>query len=289
MNLVKRMFTGLCVATLAIGCGALLLFGWSGTGWKALIVPTGSMRPAIMPGSLVLVHSVPVASLKNGDVITYINPINPKTTVTHRIVKTYLSNTNRQIIVTKGDANRIADVPISASSVQGRVVWHLPHVGYWLLTLKKPIIILPIIYIAAFFIMSEEVIRLRDYLRLGQPYTLFGYENMKSRAKALPKRLALGLSITIALIMVSLAAGPTALALLKSNTVVLANNRISALAPLPPNSCSSNNVVTVTNSSSQTAGSGGAVTTGNTSGGSATSGNASNNNSTNTNITITNC
>ena len=282
----ERISRSLSIAILAVGCGALLLFGISTTGWKALAVPTGSMRPAIPPGSLVLVHRVPISSLKVGDVITYINPLNPRTTLSHRIVNKYLVGGKVPAFVTKGDANKTNDIPITEGSVEGKVVWHIPRVGYWLIDAKNPLIILPIIYIAALIIMFEEVIRLRDYLKFGQPYVLFGYEIGGKHLGGLNKRLALGLPLTIAFILISLAAGPTVLALLKSNTVALVDNRLTVSAPVVSNSCSNNNSVTVTNSSTQTATSGSAS---NTSGGSASSGNASNNNSTNTNITITNC
>jgi signal peptidase len=286
MKILERITTGLSVTVLVVCFVALLLFGVSATGWKALAVPTGSMRPAIPPGSLVLVRRVSIASLKVGDVITYINPVNPKTTLSHRIVKKYLLDGKVPAFVTKGDANKVNDIPITAGSIEGQVIWHLPRAGQWLIDLKNPLVILPIVDGAALIIMAEEVIRLRNYLRLGQPYVLFGYEIGGKHLGGLNKRLALGLPLTIAFILISLAAGPTVLALLKSNTVALVDNRLTVSAPVVSNSCSNNNSVTVTNSSTQTATSGSAS---NTSGGSASSGNASNNNSTNTNITITNC
>jgi len=287
MSMLKRIITGLSIIILTLGCGALLLFGWSGTGWKALIVPTGSMRPAIMPGSLVLVHHVPPASLKVGQVITYINPLDTKTTVTHRIVSLYLDDT-KTVIITKGDANKIDDVPISASSVQGKVVWHIPKLGYILLAIKKPIIILPVIYLAAIFIMTEEVIRLRNYYKLDQPYILAGYKSTSKPKKGLNKRLALGFSLSAAFILISFVAGSTVSALLKSNTVSLVGNRITATSTT---SCSgntnNNNTVIVTNNNGQTS------TTGNSSNsggnGSATSGNSTNNSSTSISITLSNC
>ena len=59
MNMVRRISTTMCIVILAVSIGAYIMFGWSGSGWKALSVPTGSMRPTIPPGSLVFVHRVP--------------------------------------------------------------------------------------------------------------------------------------------------------------------------------------------------------------------------------------
>ncbi len=151
-------------------CTALLFFGVGKFGWKALSIPTGSMRPTMPPGTLVFVHRVSTSSLEVGDVITYINPLHPSTTISHRIIKKIMVGGKIPGFITKGDANKVADSPIVAGLVEGKIVWHLPHAGYWLLDAKKPIIILPIIYIAALIIMAEEVIRLKDYLRSTQPY-----------------------------------------------------------------------------------------------------------------------
>src|SRR6185312_1351388 len=83
----KRLGISLTIAFFTVCCGAVLLFNWGALGWKALSVPTGSMRPHIPPGSLVLMHRVPVASINVGDVITYTNPLHPNSTITHRVIK----------------------------------------------------------------------------------------------------------------------------------------------------------------------------------------------------------
>src|SRR5665213_74097 len=126
MKWFKRLSISLTIAFFAVCCGAVLLFNWGSLGWKALSVPTGSMRPTIPPGSLVLMHSVPLSTLKVGDVITYTNPINMRSTITHRIVKTYKIDGKIPAFVTKGDANHISDRPIVGGMVQGKAIWHVP-------------------------------------------------------------------------------------------------------------------------------------------------------------------
>jgi signal peptidase I len=290
MKILERITTSLSFVILAVCCGALLLFGISKTGWEALAIPTGSMRPTIPPGSLVLVHSVPDSTLKVGDVITYANPLNPKTTISHRIIKKYFIG-HVPAFVTKGDANKIADVPVTAGSVKGKVIWHVPHIGTWLLESKKPIVLLPIVYIAAVLLMAEEVKRLSDYLKLKQPYRLIRYMPQKKRLGASNQKAALGVTLTImASVVIGAVTGSTAFALLRSNTVVLSDNRLSVAAVNRCSGSSTNNTsVTVTNNSSQTATSGSVSSSGNTNGGSASSGSASNSNSTSTTVNITNC
>jgi len=260
----------------------------SESGWKALVIPTGSMRPTMPPGSLVLMRRVPTSSLKVGDVITYINPLMPTRTVSHRIIKKTMVDSKIPGFITKGDANKVADVPIVAGSVLGKVVWHIPHVGYWLIDAKNPLVILPIVYLAALLVMAEEVKRLSDYLKSQEPYRLWGFRGVK-KPSLFPKFAAVTSATTIAAILIGIFAWQPVLALLHSNTVALTDNRISVAPTSSTTGCDSNNNVNVNSSTDQSASSGNATSSGNTSGGGATTGSSSNNSSTNVNISITNC
>lgn len=71
-------------------------------------------------------------SPKKGDIITFHNG---DTVVTHRVVKK-----EKDIFITKGDANKTEDpVPAEASQIIGRVVFHLPYLGYVIHFLKARI------------------------------------------------------------------------------------------------------------------------------------------------------
>ncbi|HSX35377.1 MAG TPA: signal peptidase I [Patescibacteria group bacterium] len=281
----KRIATGLSVATLAACCGAAVLFSVSGTGLKALTIPTGSMRPGMPPGSLVFVHRVPVTSLRVGDVITYTNPLHPKTTITHRIVKTYLIGGRVPGFVTKGDANKTADIPISGGTILGKVAWHVPYAGWWLMWAKQPAGLLVAIYLPAALLVAEEIQRLNAYYKWLKPYRLPGYAPRIKPKREGVWRLKGATAALIATLLVGGIAAPTALALLHSNTVTLGPNRLSFK---PAHQCSGgSNNVNVTNTTNQTATTGSTTNSGNGSSGSSTSGNANNSNS--TTITVTTC
>ncbi|HSX45384.1 MAG TPA: signal peptidase I [Candidatus Saccharimonadia bacterium] len=285
--MLKRVVTSLSIALLVIAGLVVLLFSWSGTGFKALSIPTGSMRPAITPGSLVLVHRVPASSLKVGDVITYINPQHVQQTVSHRVVKTYMINGKVPGFVTKGDANKSNDMAISSGSVIGKVIWHAPHLGSWLVWGKQPVGLLLMIYIPAMFMMAEEVKRMADYLKSLQPYRLpgFGPPELQSHSKKFVASVAGIVFVVLALFM-----WQQALALIQSNTVTLGPNNLSVAASTNqcPGKTNNHTTVNVNDNSHQTATSGSASSNGNTSPGTATSGSASNSNSTSTTITVTN-
>lgn len=296
MIVPKRILTALSVALIAACSGAVLLFSVSGTGWKALIVPTGSMRPTMPPGSLVIVHRVPTSSLKVGDVITYANPFRPSTTITHRLTKKFLIDGRVPGFVTKGDANKVADVPFAAGLVRGKAIWHVPYVGQLLLWAKRPLGLALLVYLPGLLIIVEEIRRLNDYFKLSQPYRLYDFRKVKDRESAIikpSKGVAMAASLSVVFLLAGVFLWQPVLAAIGSNTVTIANNRISSGTIPNQNKCSGNTQnntnVNVNNSTTQTATTGNATNSNNTNGGSATSGNATNGNSTSVTITITNC
>jgi len=285
MKLLGRVGIGLGIAGFALCCFAVLLFNRPALGWQLLSVPTGSMRPSISPGSLVLVHRVPDSSLRVGDVITYTNPMTLRSTLTHRIV----GITHPHGIVTyttKGDANPSPDQPVVGGLVQGRMAAHVPFAGSLLLWAKSWPGLIVLVYLPALVIVAEETRRLAVYLRTIRPYKLAGSGLSRKQATVWPKVASAGTAVVVvALAGFCWQAGASALA---GNVVALAPNRLRVAARQNSGSCGSSTNVTVSNSSNQTANSGNASNSGNTNGGSAASGNASNSNSTNLHISVTN-
>ncbi|MDB5182613.1 MAG: signal peptidase [Candidatus Saccharibacteria bacterium] len=251
-----------------------------------------------------LVHSVPISTLKIGDVITYANSLHKGSTISHRIIKMYKLGGIIPSFITKGDANPSADMPVVGGQVQGKVMWHVPYIGTALAWSHTLVGILIIIYIPAFVVMFEESKRLIAYYRQYAPYkTALILAREKADAKPMSKFGAAAV-LSALLLIGSIFVSFPALALLKSNTVSLINNKLTSASPVitPPSggnttttttntntTCQSNNNITVTNNTNQSSTTGDASTNGNTTGGNASSGNATNNNSSNTNIIITGC
>lgn len=284
----KRLFVVGSSVAFALACATILLCNWSALGFRSLSVPTGSMRPNITPGSLVLVKRVPVTSLQVGDVITYINPSHQSQTITHRITNKYLISGRVQGFVTKGDANKYTDdPPVAGGSVVGKVVWHAPYLGSAMRWSKTWFGIALLVYVPAMLLMWEEVQRMTKYLRAKLPYKLYGYDFHEKPRESHTKYVAGGIAGAVVL-LVGLAFAPSTFALLRTNTVRLGPNVLTSAAS-SHTTCTNNTNIQVNNSSNQSASSGSASTTGNTTGGSATSGSASNSNSTNVNISVSGC
>jgi len=104
-------------------------------GYQSLAVLSGSMEPNIGVGAIAYVAETDASELEVGDVVTY--NIGDGTYVTHRIVEI---DSDNQCLVTKGDANDVADSnPVTFEQIVGRVNFHVPLLGYISIYIKTPL------------------------------------------------------------------------------------------------------------------------------------------------------
>ena len=101
-------------------------------GYHRYVITGGSMGGTIEKGSVIWAKEVPVAELREGDVITYRPPpgAGPTGLVTHRIVSIREDDGDR-VYRTKGDGNASAD-PWEFrldEETQARVAFHVPYLG----------------------------------------------------------------------------------------------------------------------------------------------------------------
>ena len=73
------------------------------------VVLTASMTPAIAPGDVVIVDSVPARDVAVGDVIVFEQRTGDAVPITHRVVDVERSADAPPAFQTKGDANEDAD------------------------------------------------------------------------------------------------------------------------------------------------------------------------------------
>ena len=88
--------------------------------YRVITVLSGSMRPTMPPGSLVVSAPEPVTSLRVGQVITFQAPTEQHQVVTHRVIQ-IIRQGDVTKIRTKGDANASPDVWLA--KVEGTTVW----------------------------------------------------------------------------------------------------------------------------------------------------------------------
>ena len=155
-----------------VGCGFLLFlisfsFVAPRLGWHIDAVLSGSMSPSIRTGDLVITRPLPAEEIKAGDIITFFSPLDGKP-VTHRVVRLIVREEGGErgiFFRTKGDANEDEDPFIVPScNVIGKVVFHLPLLGYFLMFLKSRIGFLLLIAIPGAVIIATEMRNLWRYL-----------------------------------------------------------------------------------------------------------------------------
>lgn len=109
--------------------------------YRTLTVLTGSMRPSMPPGSLVVVVPVDPSELAAGDVVTFEAPTPQRQVVTHRIVEIVEPGAH-PVIRTQGDANPAPD-PWAAritAAPAWKVVLTAPAMGSAIRALRTPMV-----------------------------------------------------------------------------------------------------------------------------------------------------
>jgi signal peptidase len=133
------------LATLMLGCAMLLVVLAAAAMILGLVrftvVDSGSMRPTLNPGDVVVLRSESPAQMALGQIVAFHPPGERRLTVIHRVRA--IRRTNRGIIFrTKGDANNAFD-PWRAK-IAGDVVWRetakIPSLGYLVVWSQRPAI-----------------------------------------------------------------------------------------------------------------------------------------------------
>lgn len=141
MRIVKTVTRLLAAGFLA--CALLLLLA-VGIGprtgrYQTVTVLTGSMRPTMPEGSVIVTTPIPANRVRVGDVITYRIPVEDRRVVTHRVSE-IVRGGEQPVVRTQGDANQDPDTWLA--ELKGGTVWTaratVPKAGYVLEWLRQP-------------------------------------------------------------------------------------------------------------------------------------------------------
>lgn len=126
---MKRLVAALIWGAAAGGVITGLLMGV-----KLYTVVSGSMEPNIKTGAAAM--TVPVKTVKIGDIIAFTLPADPKKTILHRVV----TLKEKGVYQTKGDNNDSADNwDVNIDRIKGKVLLSIPYLGYLGSFVKTPI------------------------------------------------------------------------------------------------------------------------------------------------------
>lgn len=100
-------------------------------GGTPYVILTGSMRPGMPPGTLVVDRPVDVSRLGVGTVITYQLASGEPEVVTHRVVAQGVNATGERVFRTRGDANTAVDPGwVRPVQIKGARWYAVPYLGY---------------------------------------------------------------------------------------------------------------------------------------------------------------
>ncbi len=101
------------------------------TGAEPFTILTGSMKPGMPPGTLVVVKPIAASDIGVGTVITYQLTSGEPDVVTHRVVGIGFDGHGERIFRTQGDANSAPDPkPVRPVQIKGERWYAIPYLGH---------------------------------------------------------------------------------------------------------------------------------------------------------------
>ena len=127
---LRALATFVLWTALAFGLGMLVVVTVPSLfGYRSLTVVSGSMEPTLGTGSVVIDKVISPLDARPGDIVTFQDPLHPRQ-LTHRLRRMRIEG-DTAYMVTRGDANDAAERwTVQADGQIGRVVAHLPKLGY---------------------------------------------------------------------------------------------------------------------------------------------------------------
>lgn len=156
--MVKNVLKICAIGLLCSAGFAVLILTLPMANWRAFVVQSASMEPAIMTGSVVLVQKANYEDLMPGDIITFIKPDKNRDYITHRIQKK-TTGSDTTTFITKGDNNKTQDGWIlAAGGVVGKVIYSIPQLGYALSVVKTKLGIFLLVIVPTIYIIFDEIL-----------------------------------------------------------------------------------------------------------------------------------
>lgn len=174
-NILKSSYMKTLILVIVL-VGSVIAFWFGlraalGTEYPFLTVASGSMRPTLEVGDLIVVQGIwnssdmKAAPQPAGDIVVFRNPRTEGELIVHRAVdKVY--HDGLWFIETKGDANGSTDIwtgsdtwqgMISEKLLVGRVIGRVPWLGYVPLYIRTPIGFLVIVILVMIIIFAEYI------------------------------------------------------------------------------------------------------------------------------------
>ncbi len=134
----KKRATGRFPVGWLVTAVTALLLVWFSVGlfpFRPTLVLSGSMRPEIEVGDVLISTDVEADAIKVGDIIQFINK--DEVIIMHRVVG-FVETDGPDYFITKGDDNDSPDIePVNPDNVLGKVVYNIPKIGWIGISIKE--------------------------------------------------------------------------------------------------------------------------------------------------------
>lgn len=129
-------------------------------GYRTFTVSSGSMRPGIAVGDLVVTRPIAASEARVGDVVTFADPEGGKRLITHR-VRRLDAGPKLVNVVTKGDAtNAVEKWHVPRKGTIGRVEYRVPRLGLLFAYTSSPFTRLALIVAPALLLAAAQLKRI---------------------------------------------------------------------------------------------------------------------------------
>ncbi|MFO7291860.1 MAG: signal peptidase I [Actinomycetes bacterium] len=161
-RLLRAAATVVQVAVVAVALAVIALPLATDYQWRTVV--SGSMRPVIHPGDVIL--TAPMAKpLEVGDVVTFVDPIHGDGEVVHRVV----GFDGEGMVLTKGDANDAVDPwALHPAEISRGVVFRVPKAGFLVEWMSSKAGIVVFLFLPSIVILVSEARVWYRFVRYGE-------------------------------------------------------------------------------------------------------------------------
>jgi signal peptidase I len=161
-SIARQISSGVVWAVMVAGAIlALVIAGPLALGDHPHTDLSGSMKPAISPGDVVIDQQIAPTEAKVGDIVTFRDPQKQTKLLTHRVVSIRRLEGGRLAFVTQGDANNTQEHwRVPADGEIGRVIYTVPWVGHVAVFARGKLGWMLLVGIPLLLILGEEMVRI---------------------------------------------------------------------------------------------------------------------------------
>ncbi len=174
LRIIKNIILGTLIAFFTLVLITSMIARFTGSspslfGHSLYRVSSGSMRPELEVGDVILVRDCDGKQVEKDDIVTYVAQSGEMKglLITHRVVKAPYQQGDEYYVVTKGDANDAEDDPVNVSQIQGKMLFKIGILKYLFDFFVTPWGLIAIIALVLLAFSNEIVVFVKAIFGVG--------------------------------------------------------------------------------------------------------------------------